>query len=407
MENSSSQAASTSGRKRGRITRHSVQTNENSLEAAVAEQDAMCLVCGDDDPGSLHDDSFMICAASTPSNPHGGHYDCFGLASVPDGDWFCSDCTPPSIVLPTSFANCHVCQLPLNPDDTSTLRCCGQGTPHGAHAHCLRVGTRSRLPNAEWFCVPCREIIRLSRQRKRKKTTPNTNHLSGSPSVPAESQLVTPAADTIAPPIRTSPSILLIHDPLSCTAPVFPQEADVNPTTLPYCCVIPPHPLTTLPSFPSSALEHIDPLTFESNITHPPSPPGTFVSTSPPPMSPIVSRPLSALVSKTPPLLNQFSSHFVTPTPHNRSLSPPSLPSPPCPFSHSPHLSNVMINSPLPHQPQLPSQTIASTFSYPPNVIHHTLLPPSPHIPSQAVASTSPHTPSILPPPDPPPPAPD
>jgi hypothetical protein len=181
----------------------------------------------------------------------------------------------------------------------------------------------------------------------------------------------------------------------------------VNPTSLPYSCAIPAHPLATPPTFPSSALENINPLTFESNITHPPSPPGTFASISPPPMSPIFSRPLSALANKTPPLLNQISSHFVTPTPHHRSLSPSSLPSSPCPFSHSPHLSNVMINSPLPHQPQSPSQTIASTFSYLPNVIDNTLLSLSPHIPSQAVASTSPHTPSILPPPDPPPPAPD
>ena len=54
-------------------------------KAQTNDDDVPCLACGRADGES----DFVLCENGCPT---GGHYQCLGMAAVPEGDWFCDAC---------------------------------------------------------------------------------------------------------------------------------------------------------------------------------------------------------------------------------------------------------------------------------------------------------------------------
>ena len=60
-----------------------------------AEQLMFCGVCGSADSESADSGTFLKCdngGSKCQYKEHGGHFGCYGLKSVPKGDWFCGHC---------------------------------------------------------------------------------------------------------------------------------------------------------------------------------------------------------------------------------------------------------------------------------------------------------------------------
>lgn len=65
-----------------------------------AEELMLCGVCGKDPVESRG--SFLKCdngGSKCQYKEHGGHVGCYGLKSVPKGDWFCGHCETCSLQL--------------------------------------------------------------------------------------------------------------------------------------------------------------------------------------------------------------------------------------------------------------------------------------------------------------------
>merc|ERR550534_776661 len=85
--------------------------SESEMRQDEGLEETACMICR-----KLDDEGFLLCE-NMEGGDHGGHFRCFGLSSVPEGDWYCTlhkkpeDCKatapickpvdPPSAKMPT------------------------------------------------------------------------------------------------------------------------------------------------------------------------------------------------------------------------------------------------------------------------------------------------------------------
>lgn len=250
---------------------------EDERKRAEDESDAVCTCCGGGD--SFLKNAILFC--DKPGCNLAVHQACYGIAAVPQGDWYCAPCSAgfqhPSILA------CVICNIhggPLRPVANSDGKVPDGRARQWCHPHCARLCSLILAPHiqvhsnglilglndvrSEWNNM---SWLQMWNDRLNKYYLPKDNSSGSNTELSIEDVPAPPTVEISAPEnsssirvkeetVSVSDTVAPIEtttdpDPNTGTAVTVPSEPSVNNETITSLTTVSPSKLTTLVSTPS------------------------------------------------------------------------------------------------------------------------------------------------------------